>query len=246
MHYGVGHDKGGHSGRYPWGSGENPFGQTHGKKLGIKESNRIYSKYKNKLNDDRGEHDIWEKYVYPMDGKIEKLYDDIQNESGAPKDLYDENGFVSEKYWDPYIDEPIPVNGYTYPGKYAGDYWSDCFNLPENREKLISKIKNDKEMYSDTIKTINNSQQVNLNAINSLIEDLKDYDVKSFRNKKGIGIWSALPEELYRVESRLKDKKNIGKYKFENGKFEIAEPNKAISDEELWDFWYSLCSPHWP
>lgn len=24
MHYGVGHDKGGHSGRYPWGSGENP------------------------------------------------------------------------------------------------------------------------------------------------------------------------------------------------------------------------------
>lgn len=26
MHYGVGHDKGGHSGRYPWGSGENPYG----------------------------------------------------------------------------------------------------------------------------------------------------------------------------------------------------------------------------
>jgi len=24
LHYGVGHDKGGHSGRYPWGSGENP------------------------------------------------------------------------------------------------------------------------------------------------------------------------------------------------------------------------------
>ena len=24
MHYGVGHDKGGHSGRYPWGSGKNP------------------------------------------------------------------------------------------------------------------------------------------------------------------------------------------------------------------------------
>lgn len=25
MHYGVGHDKGGHSGRYPWGSGEEPY-----------------------------------------------------------------------------------------------------------------------------------------------------------------------------------------------------------------------------
>ena len=24
-HYGVGHDKGGHSGRYPWGSGEEPY-----------------------------------------------------------------------------------------------------------------------------------------------------------------------------------------------------------------------------
>ena len=29
MHYGVGHDRGGHSGRYPWGSGEHPF-QTSG------------------------------------------------------------------------------------------------------------------------------------------------------------------------------------------------------------------------
>ena len=26
IHYGVGHDKGGHSGRYPWGSGKNPYG----------------------------------------------------------------------------------------------------------------------------------------------------------------------------------------------------------------------------
>lgn len=25
IHYGVGHDKGGHSGRFPWGSGDNPF-----------------------------------------------------------------------------------------------------------------------------------------------------------------------------------------------------------------------------
>lgn len=30
MHYGVGHDKGGHSGRYPWGSGKRPYG---GKKI---------------------------------------------------------------------------------------------------------------------------------------------------------------------------------------------------------------------
>ena len=25
IHYGVGHDKGGHSGRYPWGSGDESF-----------------------------------------------------------------------------------------------------------------------------------------------------------------------------------------------------------------------------
>jgi len=28
MHYGVGHDKGGHSGRYPWGSGDNKIVKT--------------------------------------------------------------------------------------------------------------------------------------------------------------------------------------------------------------------------
>ena len=28
MHYGVGHDKGGHSGRYPWGSGNNKIAKT--------------------------------------------------------------------------------------------------------------------------------------------------------------------------------------------------------------------------
>lgn len=33
MHYGVGHDKGGHSGRYPWGSGENPYGGKGTKSL---------------------------------------------------------------------------------------------------------------------------------------------------------------------------------------------------------------------
>ena len=31
MHYGVGHDKGGHSGRYPWGSGERPYGGVNPK-----------------------------------------------------------------------------------------------------------------------------------------------------------------------------------------------------------------------
>lgn len=31
IHYGVGHDKGGHSGRYPWGSGERPYGGVNPK-----------------------------------------------------------------------------------------------------------------------------------------------------------------------------------------------------------------------
>ena len=39
MHYGVGHDRGGHSGRYPWGSGEHPF-QTSGDFLTYIESLR--------------------------------------------------------------------------------------------------------------------------------------------------------------------------------------------------------------
>jgi len=46
MHYGVGHDKGGHSGRYPWGSGKNPYGGTQ--RITNKEAkkfNKKYSKY---------------------------------------------------------------------------------------------------------------------------------------------------------------------------------------------------------
>lgn len=36
-HYGVGHNQGGHSGRYPWGSGKSP-------KQDLKESNRSIQK----------------------------------------------------------------------------------------------------------------------------------------------------------------------------------------------------------
>lgn len=39
MHYGVGHDKGGHSGRYPWGSGKNP-------KASLREVTQIQEKFK--------------------------------------------------------------------------------------------------------------------------------------------------------------------------------------------------------
>ena len=46
MHYGVGHDKGGHSGRYPWGSGKNPYGGTKNiTEKDAKAFNDKYSKY---------------------------------------------------------------------------------------------------------------------------------------------------------------------------------------------------------
>ena len=43
MHYGVGHDKGGHSGRYPWGSGKSNNG------FKIVENRRKRAKYANKV-----------------------------------------------------------------------------------------------------------------------------------------------------------------------------------------------------
>ena len=43
IHYGVGHDKGGHSGRYPWGSGKNPYGGT--KNITEKDAKKFNNKY---------------------------------------------------------------------------------------------------------------------------------------------------------------------------------------------------------
>lgn len=51
-HYGVGHDKGGHSGRYPWGSGKNPK-QSSGKRVFVSGSSKTQDKesfyYRRKL-----------------------------------------------------------------------------------------------------------------------------------------------------------------------------------------------------
>lgn len=58
IHYGVGHDKGGHSGRYPWGSGENPYGGKKNLKYHIKDRKKIYETIDNKMkrfNDDTNE-----------------------------------------------------------------------------------------------------------------------------------------------------------------------------------------------
>ena len=53
MHYGVGHDKGGHSGRYPWGSGKNPKQDLGTLKRGIRKDIR---KAKGKTSKLEGKH----------------------------------------------------------------------------------------------------------------------------------------------------------------------------------------------
>ncbi len=56
MHYGVGHDKGGHSGRYPWGSGKNPKQDLKTFKKDIKKK---YSTAKKKTSKIMGKHPAW-------------------------------------------------------------------------------------------------------------------------------------------------------------------------------------------
>ena len=56
MHYGVGHDKGGHSGRYPWGSGKNPKQDLGTFKKDIKSK---YREAKKKTSKIMGKHPAW-------------------------------------------------------------------------------------------------------------------------------------------------------------------------------------------
>jgi len=56
MHYGVGHDKGGHSGRYPWGSGKNPKQDLRLLKRNIKSNYDTARRKQHKLE---GKHPLW-------------------------------------------------------------------------------------------------------------------------------------------------------------------------------------------
>ena len=51
-HYGVGHDHGGHSGRYPWGSGDRPK-QRNGSSASAKKKKRLFRSLKQRRADER-------------------------------------------------------------------------------------------------------------------------------------------------------------------------------------------------
>lgn len=79
MHYGVGHDKGGHSGRYPWGSGDIPY-QRYGD---------FYSRYKNLKAEGKTEKEIaqalnvLDKYGNPSVKKLRAMYSNAGAEKRA-------------------------------------------------------------------------------------------------------------------------------------------------------------------
>ena len=99
MHYGVGHDKGGHSGRYPWGSGKNPYGGT--KTINERDAkifNKAYSSYftknsnliaqsKEKKEFEYATSQLIKLYANENNLTSEDIIDILKNHSDARKDF---------------------------------------------------------------------------------------------------------------------------------------------------------------
>lgn len=89
IHYGVGHDKGGHSGRYPWGSGQNP-------RSGLRQYKKLMkSTYKRERNIKNDLYDSVLPYLRQKTGKTTSgSFASRKNRTmlnAAVKDLYKSN-----------------------------------------------------------------------------------------------------------------------------------------------------------
>jgi len=82
MHHGVGHDKGGHSGRYPWGSGKNPYGGQGTRRLDRRATKLLYkdvTDYKQSdINLDNSKNRIYKKWARDISGLIGRNYTDMR------------------------------------------------------------------------------------------------------------------------------------------------------------------------
>lgn len=114
MHYGVGHDKGGHSGRYPWGSGENPYGGKKkfivGKGIFTGFNKHEARKANEKLKE--GNH-TYILYNPRLDGKrvAADIYDYMKDNNYTMKDLYNlgkkNSNIKNEKEFIGFVDNAI-------------------------------------------------------------------------------------------------------------------------------------------
>jgi len=243
MHYGVGHDKGGHSGRYPWGSGKNPFGETRGKK---KLNRRTAKKILYDRNDKFSTYKIGSSALSGMSlnknneyakaknnainkissKKVNKWIDQVH--SGDPKDKYDENGFEME-----FEDD-----------RSMGDYWRDAFTKKEYKDKMLKQIKSDKETYS-LLKDLAYKRNKNIaNEANYYLDKLKDYDVQTFLDKHGSKLLEISNRRILanRIDDTF-DSISSKDYSYKNGKIDYTG---SITDDDILKMLYDLESPHFP
>ena len=82
MHYGVGHDKGGHSGRYPWGSGKNPYGGKGTKRLGRRETKLLQRELNEGLEAnsafDSLKYNTYKKWAKDISGVLGRNYTNVR------------------------------------------------------------------------------------------------------------------------------------------------------------------------
>ena len=103
IHYGVGHDKGGHSGRYPWGSGRKQHGKAYTKELNDLDKSSTkhlgnYMKYdaKRRTADDKAAKYLQKHYGSEKESHIKKMAS-LHNKAQNLKTKADEEYARSQK-----------------------------------------------------------------------------------------------------------------------------------------------------
>lgn len=142
MHYGVGHDKGGHSGRYPWGSGEDP----------CQRDRDLVSRYENYKAKGYSDKEIAAKLgIYNQYGKpgTKALLAKLSNakQSIKARDIVIARDLAAEGYGATEIGRRMGLNESTVRG-YLAEGREQRLNVNRRTAKMIEELA-DKKTYVD-------------------------------------------------------------------------------------------------
>lgn len=151
MHYGVGHDKGGHSGRYPWGSGDNPYGGTGKKKVKYRDIKKIanigldihWSQFKN------------DKYRTSKGTEMaSSIYNKLVDYSGSVKDpKWNDNDELLKDFLKNRPDAVEEIHKYK-------SYHKDLISKGQNAVSKLSKKYDLSSLYDDHKYYFNDKRQI--------------------------------------------------------------------------------------
>jgi len=179
MHYGVGHDEGGHSGRYPWGSGENPYQDIRARKNIYKyiKKNQIggylSTKHAEKLYKNKTLNDILK------DDNIRKAFGDLDNANDGPdyidnKEVRDRalKAFKRDFKREPDLTDAQDVKAF--------DYMMDDISTKSSSYK--KEVKDFEKKHGLTYETVmKNIDEASKKAAIKFCDDMADVKVANFK-----------------------------------------------------------------